>query len=128
MTGSHGSARIRGPAIAAVGLAAALAWGPAAPARGVPPGGGVSLSPRTLDGNVVAVDPERHTLAVEEAGGRRTTLTVAPRSTVVRDGLNVPFAEVRPGDRVKASFLADDLDRTRPWRLELWSERPPGAR
>jgi hypothetical protein len=116
----------RSHGVSAVGLALALAWASPAAAHGLPPGG-VSLSPRTLDGRVAIVDLRRHALTVEEAGGRRTTLTVAPRATVVRDGLNVPFAEVRPGDQVKATFLAEDLDRTRPWRLELWSERSPGA-
>jgi hypothetical protein len=115
----------------AVGLVAGLAWAQAATAGGVPHGG-VSLSPWTLEGRVVSVDAHRGTLVID-ASGRTTTLAVAPRATVVRDGWNVPFAEVQPGDDVRAFFLAEDLARERPWKLEFRS-RPldpqgePGGR
>ncbi len=50
-----------------------------------------------------------------------TKLEVAPNATVVRDGLNVPLDQVRPGDDVRAIFLTDDLTRTHPWKLEVRS-------
>jgi hypothetical protein len=55
----------------------------------------------------------------------RKQLTVAPRAHVVRDGLNVAFDELQPGDALRATFLSDDLARTQPYQLEALS---PGGR
>ncbi len=48
-------------------------------------------------------------------------LEMAPRATVIRDGLNVPLDQVRPGDDVRAMFLTDDPTRTHPWKVEVRS-------
>lgn len=115
----------------AVGLALAFAWAPAATAQT-----GTPLAPRSLEGRVVSADPQDHSITVDwthrATGDERaavppsdpnstTKLELAPRATVVRDGLNVRADEVRPGDEVRASFLADDLTRTHPWQLEVRS-------
>jgi hypothetical protein len=128
------------------GLAVGLAFASVALAQN-----GSPLAERRLEGRVVSVDPQDHSLTVDwsarapvdpeaaaryratardersawtDESGRRastTKLTVAPRATVVRDGLNVRIDEVQPGDDVRASFMSDDLARTRPWQLEVRS-------
>ena len=104
-----------------VGLALAIAWMSTAATRAAGyPHGGVSLSPRRLEGRVVSVDAQGGSVTVDERG-KQTTLEVPPRASVVRDGMNVPLSEVQPGDEVRASFLADDFTRKQPWQLEVWS-------
>src|SRR5512138_2324904 len=103
-----------------VGVVAGLAWASVAMARGGGrDGGGTPLSERRLVGRVVSVDPQRWSFQVATVGARSTTkLTVARNAHIVRDGLNVPFNELQPGDDVSVSFLSDDFTRTRPWGIE----------
>lgn len=100
-------------------------------------GDGTPLSQRRLEGRVVSVDPQHRSFQIGVIGraiagaqamptnGQDATdakqLTVAPNAHIVRDGLSVPFAELRPGDEVRATFLSDDLARTRPWEIEARS-------
>jgi hypothetical protein len=109
------------------GLAVGLGWVSVAMARGGARGGdGTPLSDYRLVGRVVSVDPQQWSFQVATAGTQATTkLTVAPNAHIVRDGLNVPFDELQPGDDVRASFLSDDLTRTHPWEIEA---RSPGGR
>ncbi len=129
--------------VRAAGLAVGLAWASCAMAQS-----GTPLAQRRLEGRIVSVDPQDHSLTVDTSaravsvaepirharrqarqapspapGGPTTKLQVAPGATVVRDGVNVPLAEVRPGDDVRASFLTDDLTRTHPWQIEVRSRR-----
>ncbi len=135
----------RSGVVRAAGLAVGLAWASVAMAQS-----GTPLAQRRLEGRVASVDPQDHSLSVDTTErapsvadrpvGRRvrrqdrqawspapgdeiTKLRLAPGATVVRDGLNVSVDEVRPGDDVRASFLADDATRTHPWQLEVRSPR-----
>ncbi len=138
------------------GLALGVAWAFAAAAQSST---GSPLSQRPLEGRVVNVDRQDHSLLVDTteraharpaavaegtaptyhrrrrvAAHERGTawsgdverapnakLQIASNATVIRDGLNVPLAEVRPGDEVRAIFLTDDLTRTHPWKVEVRS-------
>lgn len=109
-----------------VGLAVGLAWASVVMARGgARGGGGTPLSDYRLVGRVVSVDRQQWSFQVAREGAEATTkLMVAPNAHIIRDGLNVPFDELQPGDEVRASFLSDDLTRTHPWEIEA---RSPGA-
>ncbi len=113
-------------------VAAGLAWAPAVFAQssgagGAGAGDGTPLSQRRLEGRVERVDPQNHALFVTINGqSEAKKLSVAPNAHVIRDGLSVPLADVRPGDQLEAVFPSDDLARTRPWQLEARS--PDGRR
>ena len=117
----------------AVGLALGLSWTSVARADGTP------LSPKKLEGQVVSVDRQDRSLQVGVNQDRATApaqgkngaiaetkkLTIAPNAHIIRDGVNVSFDELKPGDQVRATFLSDDTARTRPWEIEA---RSPNGR
>ncbi len=135
----------RGSIVRLAGLAFGLAWASLAAAQD-----GTPLSQRRIEGRVVSVDPQDGSVTVDESAGalsvgasrhhrarharqeiaapseaKLARLRVPPRAMVVRDGLDVRFDEVRPGDEVRASFLTGDPTDTHPWQLEF---RSPGGR
>jgi exosome complex RNA-binding protein Csl4 len=112
----------------AVGLALGLSWTSVAMADGTP------LSQKRLEGRVVSVDRQQRSFQIgvndggqTKPGGRGTataetkTLIVAPNAHITRDGVNVPFDELKPGDQVRASFLSSDIARTHPTEIEARS-------
>lgn len=106
----------------AIGLAAACASAALARGGGRGRGGGTPLSDYRLVGRVVSVQPRQWSFEVATTGAQAPTkLTVAPNAHIVRDGFNVPFDELQPGDDVRASFLSDDPTRTHPWEVEARS-------
>jgi len=126
----------------AIGLALGLSWTSVATAAGGGGrgrGGGTPLSEYRLEGWVVSVDPQQRSFQVVVNLGARTgptngrqgtttetkKLTVAPNAHIIRDGLNVPFAELQPGDLVRVAFLSDDFTRSHPWEIEARSPYGP---
>jgi hypothetical protein len=116
----------------AVGLALVLSWTSVATARGGGRAGGhgTSLSPHWLEGWVVSVDPQQRSFEVgvndrQAASTETKRLTVAPNAHIIRDGLNVPFNELKPGDQVRVAFLSDDFSRSHPWQIEARSPWGP---
>ena len=98
-----------------VGLALGLSWTSVATADGTP------LSQHSLEGRVVSVDSQKRSFQIGTAETKK--LVVAPNAHIIRDGLNVPFDELRPGDQVRAMFLSDDASRSHPWEIEARSAR-----
>jgi hypothetical protein len=117
-----------------------LSWTSVATAAGGGSGGdGTPLSQYRLEGPVVSVDQQQRSFQVgvnegapqtmpkkrrQEATTETKKLTVAPNAHIIRDGLNVPFDELQPGDQVRAMFLSDDPARNHPWEIEARSSRP----
>ncbi len=102
-----------------VGLALGLGWSTVALAQS-----GTPLSQRQLEGRVKSVDPQDRTVTLQGRDqDEGPKLTIAPNAHVIRDGLDVPLDQVKPGDEVRAQFLSDDLPRNRPWQLEARSPR-----